>query len=165
MSIYNCPSYLSWKPMECIEPAYGSFLSVSSFSSFTTAKAIPYDTIEVAQNIRLGTPSSRVIIQDKGVYKFSYSIQFDKPSGSAANIFIYIKVNGIAVPNSTSFVVIQGTAAEVFPMCEYVLDLNAGDYIEVFVYSSDASVTAQFFQSTINYPAVPSIITNVYRIG
>lgn len=151
--------------MECIEPAYGSFLSLSSFSSFTTAKAIPYDTIEIAQNIRLGTPSSRVVIQDKGVYKFSYSLQLDKAASSPNGVYIYIKINGTTVPNSSSYVVLQGSTAEIFPMCEYILDLNAGDYIEVFVYSSDATVTAVFFQSTINYPAVPSIITNVYRIG
>ena len=151
--------------MECIEPAYGSFLSLSSFSSFTTAKAIPYDTTTTAQGIRLGIPGSRVVIQDKGKYVLNYSIQFDKPSGAAANIFIYIKVNGVSVPNSSSQVAIQGSTAEIFPFCEYILDLNAGDYVEVFVYSSDATVTATFMQSTINYPAVPSIITNVYRIG
>lgn len=160
----NIP-YASWIPLQNYDPMYGSFLSVSSFSSFATPKAIPYDTTVVAKDIRLGNPNSRVQVEETGVYKFSYSIQFDRASAGSTGVYIYVKVNGVTVPNSSSYVVLQGSTAEIFPMCEYLLSLNANDYVEVFVYSSSNDVVATFFPSTINYPAVPSIITNIYRVG
>ena len=160
----NIP-YASWMPIQNYDPIYGSFLSVSSFSSFATAKAIPYDTTVVAKDIRLGNPTSRILILVQGVYKFSYSIQFDRASAGSTGVYIFLKVNGVTVPNSSSYVVLQGATAEIFPMCEYLLPLNANDYVEVFVYSSANDVIASFFPSTINYPAVPSIITNIYKVS
>jgi hypothetical protein len=160
----NIP-YASWMPLQNYNPIYGSFLSLSSFSTFTTPKAIPYDTTTVSKDVRLGIPTSRILIEETAVYKLSYSIQLDRASSSSQGVYIYIKVNGVTVPNSSSYVVLQGSTAEIFPFCEYVLSLNANDYVEVVVYSSSADVTATTFPGTSNYPTVPCIITNIYKVG
>lgn len=157
--------YASWIPIQNYDPIYGSFMSLSSFSTFTTPRAIPYDTTVTAKDVRLGVPSSRILIEETGVYKLSYSVQLDRATAASIGVYIYLRVNGNTLPNSSSYVVLQGSTSEVFPMCEYLLPLNANDYVEVVIYSAAADVTATYFPATANYPGVPSIITNIYKVS
>jgi hypothetical protein len=102
--------------------------------------------------------NSRITFQNAGIYEISYSIQLDKPSSSASVVDIWALKNGTAIPQSASQVVLSGADAEQFPFCAYLLNLNAGDYIQFAFRSADAGVQALAVPAFSTVPAVPSII-------
>lgn len=57
---------------------------------------------------------------------------------------------------------------EIVITCEYLLELNAGDSVQVWALATSANCTIDFIAaggSGANaYPAAPGIITNMYRI-
>jgi len=146
--------------------AYGSFCSTQSQTVLgaSTPTAITYNTTEIAQYTNyLG---SRIYVQRSGVYRFTYSIQLDKSGGGNSPCEIYIAINGTPVPRSGSQVRVEGQTGETFPMCEFIIQLTAGQYVEVFFNSSDATMTAQHFPEVVGqYPEIPSIIANIQQIA
>jgi hypothetical protein len=90
----------------------------------------------------------------------------DKTGGGNSPCEIYIAINGTPVPRSSSQVVVAGQTGETFPFCEYIIQLNTGQYIEVFFNSSDATMTATRFPEVIGrFPEIPSIIANIQQIA
>lgn len=106
-----------------------------------------------------------------GRYIINYSIQLDKAGGGTDSCDIWIRRNGIDVPDSASQVSITGTQGEVFPFCNYMLDLNANDTIEFVFASGDATMAVSYFPAwtvaggdPYDRPAIPSIIVNANMI-
>ena len=108
---------------------------------------------------------SRIVVSISGVYKFSFSIQLDKLGGGTSLCEFWIKKNGINVPSSACRAVVVGNNGETFPYCEYIIQMNAGQYLEVYIVSADITMSAAAFVAAGTIPAVPSIITNIIQIA
>ena len=155
-------------------PPYNQLLGYGQFSynqSITvlgadTTTPIPYDTTEIAQFCSY--TGSLINILKAGVWKFSYSIQLDKSGGGTSHCDIWIRVNGINVPRSTSRTTVAGQTGENFVFCEYILSLNLNDTVEVCFSSPDNTMKATYFPSTgtppNDIPAVPAIITTLIQL-
>jgi hypothetical protein len=147
---------------------YGSFGSTLSQTVTGANQATP-----ITHNVTFQTygidfdPAnpSHIRISVSGIYKFSYSVQLDKTGGGNSTCDLWIAVDGVPVPQSASRCVVAGQTGETFPYCEYILQLNAGQYVEVIFASPDNTMTAQHFAAVPPYPEVPSIITNVIQIA
>jgi hypothetical protein len=146
--------------------AYGSFSSTVSQTVLgsNTPTPITYNTTEIANLTNF--VGSKIFVQSTGIYRFAWSIQLDKSGGGNSPCEIYIAVNGTPVPRSSGQVVVAGQSGETFPYCDYILSLTAGQYIEVFFNSSDATMTATRFPEVIGrFPEIPSIISNIQQIA
>lgn len=150
-------------PREFKRSRYGQFLDTTTqtAAAINTAYGITFNTTDVSNGVYLGTPTSRVYVDEPAVYNFIFSVQLDKTSGGTANFWIWPSINGVDVPNSASQVRIQGNDAEVFVAAGFFLDLNAGDYAEFKFAVSDTSVELKTFPASAFYPAIPSIILTV----
>lgn len=147
---------------------YGSF-SYSQTKAVTGANIptiIPLDTIEASNGVRLEN-TTQVVAPITGTYKYDYSLQVDQSSGGTSIVEMWIRINGYDVPRTTSQVTLQGQTNEVFPMCSYILELEANDYVELVFVSAESSVVAlsvpAWTTPTDAYtrPAVPSLIVNM----
>jgi hypothetical protein len=150
-------------PREFKRARYGQFLDTTTqvAAAINTAYAITFNTTDVTNGVYLGSPSSRVYVDEDSIYNFTVSIQVDKTSGGTANFWIWPSINGTDVPNSASQLRIQGNDAEIFTSVSFFLDLTAGDYVEWKFAVSDTSVELATFPATAFYPAIPSIILTV----
>ena len=160
---YILPQYI---PPYSLTLAYGAFSSTQTQTVLgaNTPTPITYNTTEIAQYTSYS--GSKIFVQRTGVYRFTYSVQLDKTGGGNSPCEIYIAVNGTPVPRSGGQVVVAGQTGETFPFCEYILQLTAGQYIEVFFNSSDATMTATRFPEVVGrYPEIPSIISNIQQIS
>ena len=106
---------------------------------------------------KIGSPASRILVSESGVYNVQFSAQFDKTAGAAADIYIWLRINGQDVPYSASKVVIQGSAAEIVPAWNFVVDLEANDYIEIAWASTDTNVHISAASAAVGPPAIPAI--------
>ena len=150
-------------PREFKRARYGQFLDTTTqtAAAINTAYAITYNTTDISNGVYLGSPSSRIYVDEPAIYNFLFSIQLDKSSGGTANFWIWPRVNGVDVPNSASQIRIQGNDAELFSAAGFFFNLNAGDYVEFMFEVSDTSVQLASFAATTIHPAIPSIIVTV----
>lgn len=150
-------------PREFKRSRYGQFLDTTTqlAALINTPYAITFNTTEVSNGVYIGSPSSRVYVDEPAIYNFLFSVEIDKTSGGTANFWIWPSINGVDVPNSASQVQIQGNNAEVFVAAGFFFDLNAGDYVEFKFAVSDISVELTSFPAAAFRPAIPSIILTV----
>lgn len=150
-------------PREFKRARYGQFLDTTTqtAAAIDTAYAITFNTTDVSNGVYLGSPASRIYVDESSIYNFTISIQLDKTSGGTANFWIWPSVNGTDVPNSASQIRIQGNDAEIFSSVSFFLSLAAGDYVEWKFAVSDTSAQLATFPASAFYPAIPSIIITV----
>jgi hypothetical protein len=147
---------------------YGQFSRNSDMvvSGANVATAVGYDTTEIAQFCAFS--GSTIEILKAGVWKFAYSVQLDKTGGGTEYVDIWIKINGSNVPRSSSRTTVQGNNGENFVMCEYILDFNLNDKIQVYFTSPDDTMKLAYFAGTGSVPnevpAVPSIISTLVQL-
>lgn len=105
--------------------------------------------------------TNRVYVAETAVYNIQFSAQLDNVGGGSPAVFIWIRVNGVNVPHSASKVIIGGPNDEKIAAWNWVLTLNAGDYIEIAWQSSDTDVVLLSQAATGNIPAIPSVIITI----
>ena len=143
---------------------YGAFQdnTTQTAASANVAYTITFNTTDSSNGVYIGTPTSRVVVENAGIYNFQFSAQLDKTSGASASIWIWPRVNGTNIPDSASKVAIQGTTAESVPSWNFVLPMNAGDYFELVWLTDDNKVVlkheAGFGVAPNNVPEIPSVI-------
>jgi len=148
---------------------YGQFSRNSDLivSGANVATAVGYDTTEIAQFCAFS--GSTIEILKAGVWKFANSVQLDKVGAGVDYVDIWIKINNSNVPRSASRTTVQGNNGENFVMCEYILDLNLYDKIQVYFTSPDNTMKLAYFASggvaPNDFPAVPAIISTLVQLS
>jgi hypothetical protein len=150
-------------PREFKRSRYGQFLDTTSQipAAINTPYAVTFDTTDVSNGVYIGSPTSRVYVDERGIYNFLFSIQLDKTTGGVGLIWIWPRINGVDVPNSNSQLRLQGNNNEQLATIGYFFELNAGDYVEIMYAVDDVTVQLTSFASSAFYPAAPSIILTV----
>lgn len=132
-----------------------------------TAAVIAHDTVSFSYGITVTTgANARFTVPATGVYKIIPSLQYVGNNGNAG-ITIWLKVNGTNVPDSSTYTVVKN-AEEGVITTEYLLEMNAGDSVQVAALATSQDVVVNYIAgggSGANaYPAAPGVITNMYRI-
>lgn len=147
---------------------YGSFSSsqIQTVAGANTTTIITYDTTEGASQTYYS--GGKVYVQATGVYRILYTIQCDTTSGGSQRVIIWLRQNGVNVARTTSQFTIANNG-ENLAVCEYIISLLAGDYIEIAFQSPDAGMRADAIVAggvaPNNYPATPSIILDINKIA
>lgn len=150
-------------PKEFRTPRYGSFYDTTdqTAAAINTAYAMTFNTTDLSQGVYLGTPTSRVYVDRPNVYNVQFSAQVINTSGGANRAWIWLRKNGTDVPESSGAVRIQGNNTEAIAAWNYILQMNAGDYIELMWEVDDLGVSLHADPATAIHPAIPSIILTV----
>ena len=126
-----------------------------------TVNLFTYNSKVSEFKITRGSPTSKIFINETGLYNFQFSAQLDKTGGSATDVYIWPRVNGVNVPDSATKIVIDGPNNEIISAWNFVLLMQDGDYFELAWESSDTSVIILADSPASNYPGIPSIIMTV----
>lgn len=153
---------------------YGVFsdTATKTAAAIYTPQAITFNTTDIAKGFSRGTPTSRIVAANAGLYNFQFSMQITSASASAKNIWIWPRINGADVANSNSYITISGSNSMLVPAWNWVLSLTAGQYFEIMFAVDDTNVQilAAAAQTGVNgtatfaRPAVPSIILTVTQV-
>jgi len=139
---------------------YGSFSDSTTQSNFSTAKAITFNTTELSYGVRIGSPTSRIYIDNPGLYNFQFSGQLSLSQGGTETISIWFRKNNLDILRSASNITIQNTNTYFVPSWNFICEMIQGDWFEIVCQCNGPH--AQFFAQPVNgYPAIPSIILTV----
>jgi hypothetical protein len=138
---------------------FGSYYSdvQQNNASATAVNLMTVNNVVAAFNTVTRAPFSRIYVAETGIYNIQFSAQFDKTAAAAANIYIWLRQNGIDVPYSAGKVVLQGSVAEIVPAWNYVLLMSANDYFEIAWASTDTNVHVSAAAPVTGPPAVPGV--------
>lgn len=154
---------MSPPPREFKRSRYGSFYDTTTQAALVTntATAITYNTTDLSHGVYLGTPTSRVYVDNDGIYNFQTSIQLDSSVATAENFYLWFRLNGVDVTNSASQLRVQGNNAEVFVALNFFFNLKAGDYVELMYSVSNLGVQLLASGAVAPHPGIPSVILTV----
>ena len=146
---------------------YGAFMQTNTVSAaaINTAYTIPFNTTDLSSGIALGTPTSRVIVADQGIYNFQFSLQLDKTAGGLGVFDFWPRINGADVANSNSRIKLKDNDSEMVAAWNFVFNLNAGDYFELAWAVDSTTCTLAAFTASAPHPATPSVILTVTDIA
>jgi hypothetical protein len=150
-------------PRQNRTPRYGSFYDTTTQTAavINTAYGITFNTTDLSYGVTVGSPTSRIYIDRPNVYNVQFSAQVDKTAGGVGLVWIWLRKNGVNVPDSSGQIRIQGNNAEVVVGWNYIIELNSGDYIELMWEVDDTSVILLADPASAVHPSVPSIILTV----
>jgi hypothetical protein len=141
-------------------PRYGALYDTTTqtAAAINTAYGITFNTTDLSFGVTVGTPTSRIYVDRPNIYNVQFSAQLDKTSGGVALVWFWLRKNGTDVPDSTGQIRIQGNNAETLAAWNYLIQLNAGDYIELMWEVDDTSVIILAEVASAIHPAIPSVI-------
>ena len=116
-------------------------------------------------NFSIQRDTNKIFIGEDGIYNIQFSAQLDKTGGGASAVYIWIRVNGVNVPNSATKMVIDGPNNEVVAAWNWMLILKAGDYFELAWQAADTNVILAAVAASGNIPEIPSVIITVQWVS
>lgn len=170
LPVPGSPSYLGTDGTnmpQWIRVAYGAFTSLTTqTAAANTPTRVNIATTELTRNITLA--ANRVTVENQGVYTIIFSAQLTNPQTTADDdIFMWIRVNGVDVPDSASRVTVVkshgGTAGNFILTVNFFYTFAAGDYLELYWLSLAGSAQITTFSASTS-PAAPGIILTVSQV-
>lgn len=142
---------------------YGTFYDTTTqvAAAINTATLITFNTTDLSFGVYRGATTSRIYVDEPGVYNFQFSLQLDNTSGGNHLAYIWCRINGVDVANSASQVRLKGTDGELVAAWNFVLSMNDGDYFELVYSVSDVAVQLVAQAAVAPVPAIPSVILTV----
>lgn len=154
--------------IETFNPSYiGGFQSNVTQSQTTINTPIPmlYDTTDYSFGVALGTPSTRIVVDNPGYYNLEFSAQISKSSASVGYIWIWPRINGVNVPESATKIAVQGSAGETVAAWNFVLKMNASDYVELMWMTDHLDVKLIHNSVITGVPEIPSVILTLTQVA
>ena len=150
-------------PKEFRTPRYGSFYDTTTQipAAINVAYAMTFNTVDLSFGVTRGSPTSRIFVDRPNIYNVQFSAQVHKTSGGVGLVYVWLRKNGTNVPDSTGQIRIQGNNGETLAAWNYIIQLNAGDYIELMWEVDDTSVELLAEAATAIHPSIPSVILTV----
>jgi hypothetical protein len=142
---------------------FGSFYDTTNqtAAAINTAYAVTFNTTDLSEGVYRGSPTSRIYVDEPGVYNFQFSAQLDKTAGGVGIFDFWIRVNGADIANSAGRVRIQGNNAELITAWNFLTRMKAGDYFELMWAVDDTSCQIMAFPAAAPHPGIPSVILTV----
>ncbi len=130
-----------------------------------TENLMTYNTTAEGYGISV-VSSSRITFQYAGTYSVTFSAQLDKTDSGSDTFDVWLKKNGTNVADSNTRYTLDGNNAKAVATLNYIMTVNAGDYIQFGWSSPDIDVRLYYegTQTTPTRPAIPSVILTVLQI-
>ena len=146
---------------------YGSFsdTTLQTAASINTAYAMTFNTTDSSNGISVGSPTSRLVVDNQGVYNVQFSAQLDETSGGTANIYIWLRKNGTNVANTASTVALQGTSARTVAAWNFIIQLEPTNYVELMWATDSTNARILAASATSVWPAIPSVICTITQVN
>jgi hypothetical protein len=113
--------------------------------------------------------TSKITATVAGTYNIQWSGQFSSLSNSSETAYVWIRINGVDLAGSAGRVGLlqrksAGVANDMVVGWNYYINLNAGDYVELFwlvTNATDVSIKTYPKNTSPAFPATASVIATI----
>lgn len=137
---------------------YGVFSRTTSYSpaSTNTAYAIQFDTTRISNGIVIGSPTSRIVVPESGLYDISVTLQYSSSNSSNKDIYSWIRKNGTDVSQSSRILTLNINGGYSPILISEAISMNKNDYIEIMFATTDTAVSLNAVPATAFGPGSPA---------
>jgi hypothetical protein len=116
--------------------------------------------------VQIGATSSQIKVLNAGTYNIQFSAQFDKSDGGKDNVEVWFLKNGVNITDSNSIFSLEGNNDKVIAALNFMVTLNANDYIQIAWFSADINLLLyhDVAGTSPTRPAIPSVIITVQQV-
>ena len=150
---------------------YGAWHDTSTVTatSTTTAYVMNIGSIDLENGTSI-VGGTKITVANTAVYNLQFSAQLSNPNAAIADVSIWIRLNGVNVTDGAGT---NGVPAKhgsnnglQIISWNYVLDLTAGDYVELVWHSDTTGVQLITFPATTSpaVPESPSLIVTIQTV-
>lgn len=151
---------------------YGAFQDFTdqTIASTTTAYTMTLDTTDYSAGVYLSN-GSRMNVRNYGIYNLQWSGQFQNSDTVLQDATVWLRKNGTDVVGSSGVVSVPnshgGTDGHTIYAWNYLIELQAGDYIELVWSATSTQVSLQTYASgsSPTRPSAASLITTVTYVA
>jgi hypothetical protein len=129
-----------------------------------TAYKLTYDAMSHNHGITLGTPASRIVVEEGGQYVFSFSAQVSSTSSSTVHFYFWPSINGANVDDSAMATALHQNNATLVTSRTQVFTLAAGDYLEVNWMVDSTNGFLNYTAAATPRPALPASTLSITRL-
>ena len=129
-----------------------------------TAYKLTYDALPTNHGITLGTPASRIVVEEGGQYVFSFSAQVSSTSSSTVHFYFWPSINGTNVDDSAMATALHQNNATLVTSRTQVFTLAAGDYLEVNWMVDNVNGFLNYTAAASHRPALPASTLSITRL-
>jgi hypothetical protein len=148
------------------EGFYGQFKKTTSVSpaAANTAYAITFDTTEESKGVSIGSPASRIVVTEAGIYNFSAHFTVLSNNSSAKTTYFWFRKNGTDVSASTFLSTSDINGGHMASGRDDFFSLVAGDYIELMWAADSTNIELHASPATAFAPSGPSCLLSVMQV-
>ena len=148
------------------EGFYGQFKKTTSVSpaATNTAYAITFDTTEESKGVSIGSPASRIVVTEDGIYSFSAHFTILSNNSSAKTVYFWFRKNGVDVSASAFLTTSDINGGHMSSGRDDFFSLVSGDYIELMWAANSTNLELHASPSTAFAPSGPSCMLSVMQV-
>jgi hypothetical protein len=145
---------------------YGTFAKTASQTPAATNTAYPltFTTTQVSNGVTIGTPASRIVVVQSGLYQFDATIQLSSGNSSAKNVWFWFRRNGTDVANSARIITSDTNNGYAPISLSQTISLAASDYVEIVFAASNTAVSVSAVAATAFAPGAPAVLLSVTQV-
>jgi hypothetical protein len=139
----------------------GLFYSTTNQTAAATSTGYPveFENAYIDNGVSI-VNDSRITVSADGVYNFQVTLTFQHTNSSDCTIWVWINKNGTAVPYGGQKQSIKGNADRAV-YWNFSIDVEAGQYIEMYWATSSTSASLYTEAATSPHPGIPSTVVAV----
>jgi hypothetical protein len=153
-----------WRQIVLADGIYmGGITTDQTAAAINTPYTLTY-TPQFADGVTNGTPASRLVFAEGGLYQVSFSAQISSSSSSSVKFYFWPRINGADVTGSTMINTLHNNGASIVTSRTATFQVSAGDYLEA-MWAVD--VTSGFLEAaaaTAFSPAAPASTITITRV-
>ena len=137
---------------------YGEFSATvdQTVAVINTPYAISFNSTGISNGVVIGTPSSRIVVPQSGLYRVLTNLQIASTSASAKNLWCWFRKNGVDITNSSRITTSNINGGFVSMTHDITVSLNANDYVEVMYAGDDTAIFLDATSATAFAPGAPA---------
>ena len=151
---------------------YGAFHdeTTQTVAAINTNYEITLSNTDLSSGISLGSPTSRIVFDNSGIYNITFSIQLINESAQIQDANIFLRKNGTNLTQSNSHLsMLEKHGSKnggAIVTVNFLLSMSANDYIELVwnTTSTDVKIETIPLIATPSTPATPSVIITIQQI-
>lgn len=148
---------------------FGAFHSnaTQTAASTTTAYLVTFDTTDYSNGVKI-VDTTKFVVDRTGVYNFQFSAQLSNDDNQPQDIDMWFRKNSVNIPDSNTRFGLPahksaGNPSHSVGALNFIVQLNAGDYLELVWRASDTQTVLQYYAAGTSptRPVIPSVIASM----
>jgi hypothetical protein len=152
---------------------YCVFYDTAKQTAFaSTATPVKFNFKQIANKISIANNTAnnptRIVVLEAGIFQVNYHLQFIKSDAGTDEIIVWFRKNSAAIAYTNNTYIIQGSGIKNTINNNFLLELDANDYIELFFSVKNVNTALQGTTSTTatpSRPATPAASISMYTVN